>query len=77
MIAKVICWAEDRPAAIAKSLHALEKVEIEGVSTNLQFLRAILAHADFRAGDLNTGFLSDNAPALNAAIQRTNDGAPV
>lgn len=76
MIAKVICWAEDRTAAIAKSLQALEKVEIEGVSTNLQFLRAILAHEGFRAGDLNTGFLTENAPALNAAIQRTNDGAP-
>lgn len=75
MIAKLICWGEDRPTAIAKALEALEKCEIDGVSTNLLFLQAILAHSDFRAGDVNTGFLSQNAPALNATVQRFNDGA--
>jgi 3-methylcrotonyl-CoA carboxylase alpha subunit len=57
MIAKVIAHGADREAAIARLLAALEEVEIEGVETNLAFLKRTLAHPAFRAGRIDTGFV--------------------
>ena len=66
MIAKVIAHGADREAAIARLLAALEEVEIEGVETNLAFLRRTLAHQDFRAGRIDTGFVEAHKSELLA-----------
>jgi 3-methylcrotonyl-CoA carboxylase alpha subunit len=58
MLAKLIVWAPDRLAAIARMRRALEDYAVLGVTTNLPLLRAIAAHSDFAAGTTRTDFLT-------------------
>lgn len=57
MLAKVIVWGEDRPRALARSSRALEELVIEGVTTTVAFVGAVLASEDFRAGSYHTTWL--------------------
>ena len=60
MIAKLIVHGKDRPEAIAKMRQALNEFVIRGVSSNIPFQAALLAHPKFVAGDFNTGFIADH-----------------
>ena len=51
-------------AAVHKTQRALSEFKIEGVSTNADFLQAVLAHEDFRNGAVNTTFLDLEMPSL-------------
>jgi acetyl/propionyl-CoA carboxylase alpha subunit len=64
MLAKVIASAETREAAIARLAGALRAYPILGVRTNIPFLLRILEHPQFRAGDVDTGFLDRDGAAL-------------
>jgi acetyl-CoA carboxylase biotin carboxylase subunit len=57
MIAKLIVHAPDRPRAVRRLRDALDAFAIEGVETNLDFLRAVAAHADFLDNRLDTRWL--------------------
>lgn len=57
MMAKVICHAATREAALAEMTRALESVEIAGVNSNVTFLLRTLKHDAFRAGRVFTGFV--------------------
>ncbi|GIR97367.1 MAG: hypothetical protein CM15mP100_5870 [Alphaproteobacteria bacterium] len=59
MIAKLIATAPTRPEAIDKLRLALDHYQVAGVATNRQFLSSILADADFRSGDITTGFIAE------------------
>ncbi len=54
LLAKIIVHAEDRDAAIRRMDAALRQTVVHGVTTNAAFLRAVLAHPDFRAGKADT-----------------------
>lgn len=70
MIAKLIVYGEDRPAAIARLQRALEHSAIFGVTTNVALLHAISIHPAFQAGLTHTSFLSDyGLLAENAAVE--------
>jgi 3-methylcrotonyl-CoA carboxylase alpha subunit len=58
MLAKLVVWAPDRPAAIARLRRALDDFAVLGVTTNLSLLRGIAANADFAAGATRTDFLA-------------------
>ena len=58
MLAKLIVWDRDRPAAIERLASALAGTEVLGVTTNLPFLGMIAADEDYRAGRLDTGFIA-------------------
>ncbi|APW48315.1 acetyl-CoA carboxylase biotin carboxylase subunit [Rhodoferax antarcticus] len=60
MIAKLIVHGKDRSEAIAKMRDALNGFVIRGVSSNIPFQAALLAHPKFVAGDFNTGFIAEN-----------------
>nr|WP_315183673.1 acetyl/propionyl/methylcrotonyl-CoA carboxylase subunit alpha [uncultured Albidiferax sp.] len=60
MIAKLIVHGKDRLDAIAKMREALNGFVIRGVSSNIPFQSALLAHPKFVAGDFNTGFIAEN-----------------
>ncbi|MDI1238391.1 MAG: acetyl/propionyl/methylcrotonyl-CoA carboxylase subunit alpha [Polaromonas sp.] len=60
MIAKLIVHGTDRRDAIAKMREALNSFVIRGVSSNIPFQAALLAHPKFVAGDFNTGFIAEN-----------------
>ena len=64
MIAKLIVWGEDRPAAVRRLAAALAEYEVVGVTTNLGLLRAIAGHPAFAAAELDTGFIARHAEAL-------------
>jgi acetyl-CoA carboxylase, biotin carboxylase subunit len=57
MIAKLIVHAHDRSAAVERLRAALESFVVEGISTNIPFLRAIAAHPDFIGNRVDTRWL--------------------
>ena len=61
LLAKIICWGESRPAAIARMERALGELTIEGVAHLGDFHRAVLAVPAFRDNDLATDFLQRHA----------------
>ncbi|MBC7599341.1 MAG: ATP-grasp domain-containing protein, partial [Polaromonas sp.] len=60
MIAKLIVHGKNRHEAIAKMREALNAFVIRGISSNIPFQSALLAHPKFVAGDFNTGFIAEN-----------------
>jgi propionyl-CoA carboxylase alpha chain len=62
MIAKLIVHGTDRADAIAKMREALNGFAIRGISSNIPFQAALLAHPKFVAGDFNTGFIAEHFP---------------
>ncbi|MBX2966424.1 MAG: acetyl-CoA carboxylase biotin carboxylase subunit [Cyclobacteriaceae bacterium] len=57
MIAKLICHAETREMAIAKTIRAIEEYEITGVETTLGFCKFVMQHNAFRSGNFDTKFV--------------------
>jgi acetyl/propionyl-CoA carboxylase alpha subunit len=60
MIAKVIAHGETREAAIRKMRAALADYTLTGVTTNIPFLQAVLAHPAFERGETTTDFIERN-----------------
>jgi propionyl-CoA carboxylase alpha chain len=60
MIAKLIVHGKDRNDAIAKMREAPNAFVIRGISSNIPFQAALLAHPKFVAGDFNTGFIAEH-----------------
>ncbi len=60
ILGKLIVWAEDRPAAIARMIRALQDNVVLGVQTATELMIDILASEPFRDGDTNTRFLEDH-----------------
>ena len=47
LVGKLIVWGKDRPTAIARTITALEEMEVKGVATTIPADLAILRHPDF------------------------------
>jgi acetyl/propionyl-CoA carboxylase alpha subunit len=60
MLAKLICWAQDRNAAIERMKRALSEYIIVGVQTNIPFHLQLLDDPRFVAGEVHTGFLDSD-----------------
>jgi acetyl-CoA carboxylase biotin carboxylase subunit len=58
LVAKLIAHGADRSEAIARMNRALDMFVVEGIYTSIPLDQRILAHPDFIAGDLDTGFLA-------------------
>jgi acetyl-CoA carboxylase, biotin carboxylase subunit len=71
LLAKLMVWGVDRAAAISRMARALAEYKVVGVLTTIPVLAHIVAHEDFRAGKLSTGFLDRVLPTLTA----NRDGA--
>ncbi|HHE46927.1 MAG TPA: acetyl-CoA carboxylase biotin carboxylase subunit, partial [Bacteroidetes bacterium] len=56
IIAKLICTASDRAAAVRRMRLALDETVILGLTTNIEFLKAVMERPAFLEGRLNTGF---------------------
>jgi acetyl/propionyl-CoA carboxylase alpha subunit len=71
MIAKLIVHGCDREDAIAKADQALADTVLLGCKTNTAFLRRLIRHPAFVAGDVHTGFLDANPQiAADPALQQ-------
>jgi propionyl-CoA carboxylase alpha chain/3-methylcrotonyl-CoA carboxylase alpha subunit len=64
MIAKLIVHAPNRATAAARLAVACRGAEVWPVKTNAAFLGNALTHADFVAGDVDTGFIEARLEAL-------------
>ena len=62
MIAKLCTWGSTRDAAIARMREALDQYYIRGVSHNIPFLAALMAHPRFAEGRLTTNFIAEEYP---------------
>ncbi len=67
MLSKVIAHGADRGAAIAKLDRALGDIVLLGVTSNIEFLRFLLADPDVAAGQLDTGLLDRRVADFHAA----------
>ena len=67
MLAKLIVWAPDRPAAIARMHRALLELTIEGVDTSRDFHLRVMEDADFRAGAIEIQWLERRLTELTSA----------
>ncbi|MBB1496382.1 pyruvate carboxylase [Propioniciclava sp. MC1595] len=63
MMVKLTCRGRDFATAVRRAQRALAEFRIRGVSTNIGFLRGVLADPDFLAGRATTSFI-DQRPEL-------------
>jgi 3-methylcrotonyl-CoA carboxylase alpha subunit len=73
MIAKLIVHGADRSAALARLREALAETEVAGVTTNVAFLRRVVASRAFAAAELDTGLIERNRAELLQKEQTTNE----
>ncbi len=64
MVAKLICYGEDRKQAIANSLSALRRSNIKGIKTTIPFCKAVLENKSFKQGKINTSFINNEMESL-------------
>ncbi|XP_019188514.1 PREDICTED: methylcrotonoyl-CoA carboxylase subunit alpha, mitochondrial-like [Ipomoea nil] len=57
MIAKLVVWGENRPAALIKMKDCLSKFQVAGLPTNIDFLSKLAHHCAFENGEVETHFI--------------------
>ncbi|MBT8462059.1 MAG: acetyl-CoA carboxylase biotin carboxylase subunit [Gemmatimonadetes bacterium] len=57
LLGKLIAYGSSREEALGRAYQALEEFIIEGVKTTIPFLREVLRHPEFVAGNVDTHFL--------------------
>jgi acetyl/propionyl-CoA carboxylase alpha subunit len=68
MLAKLICYAENRETCIDRLSRALRDYVILGTKTNVSWLRRVVTHEAFRAGLVSTRFLQDHEESLTRVM---------
>jgi len=69
MIAKLIVWGRNRDEALSRLSIALSDYHIGGTTTNVPFLRRLVASKPFRAAEIETGFLQNHRDLLNQPLE--------
>ena len=59
LLGKVICWGKDRNEAISRTLRALDELVVAGITTTVDFHKAIIGSEDFRNGKVHTRYVQD------------------
>jgi acetyl/propionyl-CoA carboxylase alpha subunit len=72
MIAKLIARGPTREDALDRLDEALARTRVDGVTTNLPFLRWLVAHPDLRAGRTTTAFLVEHPPLSTPPVRETD-----
>ena len=82
MLAKIIVHAQDRPAALARMRIALAECRVDGIETNLEYLRQIVDDATFAAGGITTSYLRGfdyrrrSVDVIDGGVQTTVQDVP-
>ncbi len=66
LLVKMSCRGKDFQVAVDRALRALNEFAVNGVSTNIGFLRALLSDPDFRHKRINTNFIAEHPYLLEA-----------
>ncbi len=75
MIAKLVVWGENREIALKRLISALGDYYIDGVSTNIDFLKRVATHPAFVSAELTTTFVEkhhDSLFLLNRKVSTSN-----
>jgi len=75
MLAKVAAWGPDRATALRRLDAALADTVVLGVTTNVSFLRDLLADPEVQAGRLDTGLVERRAASLHGLAGPGANGA--
>jgi len=82
LMSKLVVWGATRQEAVARMRRALDEYRIQGIRTTIPFLRHVVRHPAFGAGDLDTHFIERHRdellradPAGPEAAARGGDGA--
>src|SRR5437870_9604312 len=67
LLAKVVARGTELPAAVGKAYRALSEFRVDGVATNLPFLRNLLRHPALGAYRVTTRFVDEHLAELLAA----------
>ena len=59
ILSKLIVWGSTRDEAIKRMVNALKQTVVLGVKTPINFMINVLNHTEFKAGNINTNFLSE------------------
>jgi acetyl-CoA carboxylase biotin carboxylase subunit len=59
LVAKLLVTAQTRAEGIRRMERAISELVIEGIATNIESQKKILAHPRFRSGEYGTGFLGE------------------
>ncbi|MGZ6327898.1 MAG: acetyl-CoA carboxylase biotin carboxylase subunit [Candidatus Limnocylindrales bacterium] len=70
LLGKLVVWGPDRPSAIARARVAFDELVLEGLITNVDFHRAILANESFIGGVFTTNLLDRVGSAAFVAAAR-------
>ncbi|KAI9168310.1 hypothetical protein H9P43_007682 [Blastocladiella emersonii ATCC 22665] len=70
MIAKLVVHGKDRAAALAKLAHGLDEYKVVGLNTNIEFLKALARHPEFKAANVETGFIDKFKADLVVPLDR-------
>ncbi len=65
----MIVWDDDRPAALARAVRALDELVVEGIPTTRELALEVLRSDGFRSGAYSTGYLdemADHLPSLRS-----------
>ncbi|WP_322042330.1 urea carboxylase [Paraburkholderia sp. J67] len=82
LVAKIIATAGTRDDALGKLADALDRTQLYGIETNLDYLRAVIGSATFAAGEQTTGFLGrflfapHTVDVLDGGVQTTVQQTP-
>ena len=63
ILAKLICWGENRESARKRGIQALSDYAILGIKTQIGYLKDLLSHPEFAAGNTQTDFIPKNMSA--------------
>lgn len=75
MIAKLVIWGKDREEALAILRSKLNEYNIAGLDTNIEFLKSLCSHPNFRQGEVHTGFIDEHYEKLFPKLQIPNEVA--
>jgi acetyl-CoA carboxylase biotin carboxylase subunit len=64
LLGKLVVWAEDRPAAIARAQRALAELVVAGIPTTREAAIAILRSEEFSSGRYSTSLLEESGARL-------------
>jgi acetyl-CoA carboxylase biotin carboxylase subunit len=76
LLAKLICWGQDRSEALARLRRALDEYTIAGVRTTIPFHQWLLRQPAFIAGEFSTDYIAEAwhpGDSADAGVDATSD----
>ncbi len=74
LLVKMTCRGRNFQVAVDRALRALNEFSVDGLSTNIGFLRALLSEDEFCFERINTGFIADHPHLLEAPAAADDAG---